>query len=118
MGGEGKVGLRGAGDSGLTTWNPEFSLDLSRWWHILYRFIKISDGLIACEAEFDSQMPGPMRKRDRGAIQGTPPPLSTPTLLPTFPQRNNQLQEGSNLVCGPNSVPRCILFRPHHVFFF
>ena len=78
--------MSGAGASGLNTQNPEFSLDLSGWWHVLYRFIKISSGLVVCEAEFDSKMPGPVIKWDRGDIQGTTPP--THTHLPTFPQRN------------------------------
>lgn len=76
--------MSGAGASGLNTQNPEFSLDLSGWWHILYRFIKISSGLVVCEAEFDSKMPGPVIKWDRGDIQGTTPPTHTHTSQPSL----------------------------------
>lgn len=109
--------MSGAGASGLITQNPEFSLDLSGWWHVLYRFIKISSGLVVCEAEFDSKMPGPGMKWDRGDIQGTTPPHThTPPNLPS--KKHNQLQEGSNLVCGPDSVHGCVSLRLHHVLFF
>lgn len=78
--GKSVCGLSEAGVLGLATQNPEFSLDLPNWWHLLYRFTKLSGGLVVCKAELDSKTPGPMRRGDVQDIQGNPLPHRTPNL--------------------------------------